>query len=41
MGKIKDINIKNRTYYYDDDKMTLKIAKNRQEVMQKHCYFLH
>ena len=49
MGKIKQINIKNRTYYLYDDminikdfaKILLKFAKTRQKVVQKHCYLLY
>ena len=45
MGSIKEINIKNRTYYlyqrfYIKDLLKLRFAKTRQEVIQRHCYLL-
>ena len=41
MGNIKEINIKNRTYYIFDDMINITIIdpnllKNRQKVVQKH-----
>ena len=34
MGKVKDLNIKNRTYYYFDDMINIKkFHSNRQEAV--------
>ena len=41
MGNIKQINIKNRTYYFFNDMINVKnfdsnLLKNRQKVIKKH-----
>ena len=41
MGNIKEINIKNRTYYIFDDMINItnidpNLLKNRQKIVQKH-----
>ena len=39
MGNIKEINIKNRTYYFFDDMINIedfKPTKNRQEIIEKY-----
>ena len=46
MENIKEINIKNRTYYFYDDMINIKnfdsaLLKNGEEVIQKYWYLLH
>ena len=46
MGNIKQINIKNRTYYFFNDMINVKnfdsnLLKNRQKVIKKHRYLLY
>ena len=43
MGNIKEINIKNRTYYFYDDMINIKNFDPSvlELVIQKHCYLLH
>ena len=41
MGKFKELNIKNQTYYFfndiiDSEKFSFKLIKNRQEALQRH-----
>ena len=43
MGNIKEINIKNQTYYFFNDMISIKdfdpsLIKNRQKIIQKHWY---
>ena len=43
MGNIKQINIKNRAYYFFDDMINIRdfdpnLLKNKQKVIQKHWY---
>ena len=35
MRKVKQINIKNRTYYFYKDMIRLKLIKNRQKALQR------
>ena len=46
MGEVKQINIKNRTYYFYNDMINIKnlepkFLKNRQKIIQKHWYLQH
>ena len=41
MGNIKQINTKNRTYYFFQDMINVKLTKNRQKILQKYWYLLH
>ena len=46
MRKIRDIDIKNRTYYFHDDMVNIKdfdsnLLKIGKESFKKHCYLLH
>ena len=38
MGNIKQINIKNCTFYFFNDMINI---KNRQKIIQKHWYLLY
>ena len=45
-NKVKDINIKNHTYYFFDDIINIKVfdpnnIKIDEQVVQKYCYLLH
>ena len=42
----KSISIKSQTYYFFNDMINIEVfdsnfSKNRQKVVQKHCYLLH
>ena len=46
MGVVKQINIKNRTYYFYNDIINLKkfeskLLKIKKEIIQKHWYLQH
>ena len=42
MGNIKQINIKNRTYYFFNDMINIEdIDSNLQKIVQKHWYLQH
>ena len=41
MGEVKQINIKNRTYYFYNDKINIKLVKNWQRIIWKHWYLQH
>ena len=35
-GKVKQIEIKNQTYYNQSQKFRIKLVKNRQKTLQRH-----
>ena len=43
MGRIKQMNIENRTYYFYDDMINIKpeLVENRPKVIEKHWYLSH
>ena len=41
MGEVKQIEIKNRIYYFYNDMINLKLVKNRQKTLQRDSYLLY